>query len=327
MSGDFWQPSASLSTLRERAQFLHDIRAFFANAGVIEVDTPLLCDGVATDPCLQAFAVPYTEGLHTKARYLQTSPEFSMKRLIASGSGPIYYLGKAFRKGEVGARHNPEFTMLEWYRPGWDHFELIKEVDALFQYLLGSKPATVITYQALFEQYLGIQPHLASLTQLQCIAQEHDWIDTEAVPQLDKDGWLDLLLTHGIEPHLGLTSPTVVIDFPASQASLSKIRYIEGASPFGVAERFEFYYRGMELVNGYHELTCAQEQQHRFEVDLQKRKALGLCNLPMDHYLLAALRAGFPSCAGVALGVDRLLMLKLNQTHIAKVLPFAWEYA
>jgi lysyl-tRNA synthetase class 2 len=257
-----------------------------------------------------------------EGRFLQTSPEFAMKRLLAEDSGPIYYLGKAFRKGEVGRQHNPEFTIVEWYRPGWDHFQLIEEVDQLFQTLLGSGPAKKTTYTALFQEYFNIHPHLATAESLQAIASQKGWIGNTTL--LDKDNLLDLLMTHGIEPYIGQTEPLVVIDYPASQASLSKIRTIDDPSEHQVAERFEFYYRGLELANGYHELLCADEQQQRFENDLRKRASLGLDQLPIDHELLGAMRKGLPPCAGVAVGMDRLLMIKQNQSKIAKVIPFAW---
>ncbi|MBN9286615.1 MAG: EF-P lysine aminoacylase GenX [Gammaproteobacteria bacterium 39-13] len=317
-----WKPSASLAVLSERAKFLQAIRSFFAEQGVMEVDTPLLSQSTVTAPHLQSFAILCENA--KQARYLQTSPEYAMKRLLASGSGPIYYLGKAFRQEEVGSRHNPEFTMLEWYRPQWDHWQLIAEVDALFQRLLNCPPAEMVSYQALFEQHLGIHPHVASVNALKAVAVEREWIQPHPSFDLDRDGWLDLLITHGIEPYLGQTHPIVVVDFPASQASLAKTRQVDS---FAVAERFEFYYRGFELANGYHELSCANELEIRFEEDLFKRKALGLSEMPIDHYLLDALKSGLPACAGVAVGVDRLLMLKLNQSKIADVLPFNWERA
>lgn len=320
-----WQPSASLTRLKQRADFLGAIRQFFANRQVMEVDTPLLCQGVATDPGLQAFSVQVSS--KPLFRYLQTSPEYAMKRLVAAGSGPIYYLGKAFRAAEVGRKHNPEFTMLEWYRPGWDHVALIAEVDALIQSLLATQPALIVTYAALFQHYFAIQPHVADITTLQAVAIEKQWVREDDLPVLDKDGWLDLLMSHGIEPYLGQEQPLVVTDYPASQASLAKTRSVPGDQPYQVAERFEFYFKGLELANGYHELCCAKEQAERFQEDLAKRKMLGLSQLPIDFYLLAALQAGFPPCAGVALGVDRLLMLKVAEKEIAKVIPFKWESA
>lgn len=323
-----WQPSASLSRLKERADFLRAIRQFFDERHVMEVDTPLLCQGVATDPGLQAFAVNiFLETQKPVLRFLQTSPEFSMKRIVAAGSGPIYYLGKSFRQGEVGTKHNPEFTMLEWYRPGWDHLALIAEVDTLMQQLVGTKPAQHTTYTALFQHYFCLQPHLASINELQAAACAKGWVSEEALPDLDKDGWLDLLMSHGIEPHLGMDAPLVVTDYPASQASLAQTRTIEGPKPYNVAERFEFYYRGIELANGYHELACAKEQTMRFQEDCLKRKATGQPERPIDPFLIAALEAGFPPCAGVALGVDRLFMLKLGEREIGKVIPFVWDIA
>lgn len=314
-----WQPSASLEALQARAKFLQSIRQFFDERGVMEVDTPLLSKSVVTAPHLASFKI--------QDRFLQTSPEYAMKRLLAAGSGPIYYLGKAFRQEEVGKRHNPEFTMLEWYRLNWTHLALIQEVDALFQTLLNTQPAQVITYAALFEEHFQLQPHLATVDVLQKIALSHGWLDKSYLPDMDKDGWLDLLMSHGIEPHLGQSCPTVVTDFPASQASLAKKRTIAGNVSYDVAERFEFYYQGVELANGYHELGCAKELRARFQEDLEKRKALSLCELPIDEHLLAAHASGFPPCAGVALGVDRLLMLKRNEHNIAHVLPFGWENA
>jgi lysyl-tRNA synthetase class 2 len=185
----------------------------------------------------------------------------------------------------------------------------------------------VSTYHQVFDRRFGINPHLSSIPELQEIAIREQWVREDDLPELDLDSWLDLLLTHGIESGLGQDHPEVITDYPASQASLAKVRTIEGSKPYQLAERFEFYYKGIELANGYHELACAIEQRERFDEDLKRRKDLGLCELPIDHYLLGALAAGFPSCAGVALGVDRLFMLKLKESNIAKVLPFAWETA
>ncbi|MFI4937690.1 MAG: EF-P lysine aminoacylase EpmA [Candidatus Berkiellales bacterium] len=324
MSSSFWQPTATIKVLQKRSDFLRAIRNFFFERGVIEVDTPLLSTGIATDPFLHSFALPDQSG---KIRYLQTSPEHAMKRLLAAGSGSIFYLGKAFRQGEMGVRHNPEFTMLEWYRPGWDHWQLAEEVAELFQFLLDCDQPKPTTYHDLFARHFKINPHTATSEELKNIALSKKWIDQNHLLDLDKDGWLDLLLTHGIEPSLGKDQPTVVFDFPGSQASLAKTRTVEGENPYEVAERFEFYFKGMELANGYHELSDPAEQLKRFENDLAKRKVLNLPSLPIDHALLAALTSGLPPCAGVAVGVDRLLMLKLKANHIKEVLPFAWEQA
>lgn len=317
-----WEPTASIATLQQRALFLQAIRTFFAERQVLEVDVPVLSQGVTLAPHICSFQI----GQY----FLQTSPEHAMKRLLAAGSGPIYYLGKAFRQEEVGVRHNPEFTMLEWYRPQWDHWQLIEEVDLLFQTLLACKPAKRVTYHGLFKTRFGVHPHFCKVEDLQYIAIQAGWLSPSALPDLDKDGWLDLLMSHGIEPELGRDAPVVVTDFPATQSSLAKIRTVVSASPAGefkVAERFEFYYQGMELANGYHELTCAKEQRQRLEKEVAIRKASGLAAYPIDERLLGALEAGFPACAGVAVGMDRLFMLKLGETDIARVLPFGWHCA
>lgn len=326
MEGVVWQPTATISVLQQRAAFLSAIRHFFAQREVMEVDTPLLSLSVATAPHLASFAFK-SDNPKDPVRFLQTSPEYSMKRLLAAGSGPIYYLGKAFRKDEVGKRHNPEFTMLEWYRPSWDHFRLIKEVETLFQSLLNCPPAVMVSYQTLFEQYLNFNPYQSKVEFLQSLCVEKGWIPSEGLPNMDKDDWLDLIMTHGIEPHLGQTQPTVIIDFPPSQASLAKTRFSEVDPQQEVAARFEFYYQGLELANGYHELQCAATLKKRFADDLLRRKKSGLEALPIDQYLLQAMDAGLPECAGVAVGVDRLLMLKLKQSQIANVIPFAWANA
>lgn len=319
-----WQPSAALLTLKERAQLLSEIRTFFANRGVLEVDTPLLCRFPATAAHLHSFTVTCAPD---EIRYLQTSPEYAMKRIIAAFGVPIYYLGKAFRAQEIGSRHNPEFTMLEWYRPHWDHFQLMEETDELLQCLLGSPPAHRTTYAQLFADYFHLNPHVAEIAQLKAAAQTQGWIDGNNPPLLDKDGWLDLLFTHGIEPNLGWNAPLIVREFPASQASLAKTSVVNSQIPYEIAERFEVYYQGLELANGYHELACPKEQRARFLQDLQKRQMIGLADLPLDEDLLAALEAGFPPCAGIALGFDRLLMLKLGEKDIRRILPLSWERA
>lgn len=321
-----WQPSAAIAVLKARASFLQKVRAYFDTRDVYEVDTPLLSDGVATDPGLNAFDVMCSAIGHR--RYLQTSPEFPMKRLIAAGSGAIYCLGKAFRKGELGSRHNPEFTMLEWYRPHWDHHQLMVEVDDFVSTMVGTLPAQVMTYRALFELHCGINPHTTSIDALEAIALQRDLITQEDKLSLDKDGWLDLLMSGLIEPLLGHDRPMIVTEFPASQASLSQIREVlDPEQSYWVAERFEYYLGGMELANGYHELSCPTEQQSRFEEDLAKRRLLQLPELPIDSLLVSALASGFPPCAGVALGIDRLLMFHQKMPHIADVLSFAWERA
>lgn len=312
---DGWRPAAELEQLRRRAQLLAALRAFFAERGVMEVETPVLCGAGATDPHLDSFATRLLPA--GRALYLQTSPEFCMKRLLAAGSGPIYQITKAFRNGESGRRHNPEFTMLEWYRPGWDQHALMDEVDALLRSVLATPPAQRVGYGELFERHVGLDPHLAPPAELRAAAVRHGLAVSAAVGE-DDESWLDLLWTHLVEPQLGRSAPLFVVDYPAAQAMLARLR----PGPPAVAERFELYIDGMELANGFHELCDAAEQRRRFERDLRRRAALGLDAVTLDERLLAALEYGLPPCSGVALGVDRLLMLAAGVHTIDEVLSF-----
>jgi elongation factor P--(R)-beta-lysine ligase len=318
-----WQPTAAIETLIARATILRKIRDFFKAQGVLEVETPLLAHATASDPYIQSFSTFLVEpGNHNpKKLYLQTSPEFAMKRLLAAGIGPIYQICKAFRNEESGRLHNPEFTMLEWYRPGFNHHQLMDEMDQLLKHILNTPEAERLSYQALFLTHLQLDPHQASLAELQRCATQHNLHTKE--PILEGDTWLQLLMSHVIEPQLGRHAPLFVYDFPASQAALAKIR----RENVPVAERFEVYIKGLEIANGYHELGDPIEQQYRFEQDLVKRKALQQPTVPIDTHLIAALKHGFPNCAGVALGVDRLIMLATQQTHIANVIAFPIERA
>jgi len=320
-----WRPSAPLSALRARAQILATIRAFFAERAVLEVETPYLSSAGTTDPHIDSFELRF-QGPGPVADHplwLHTSPEFPMKRLLAAGSGPIYQLGRVFRQGEVGRRHNPEFTLLEWYRPGWDHHQLMDEVEALVQRVLGlaSTAAERLSYAQAFQRHLGIDPHYSDSETLQQIAIERD--PGVAGLQLERDGWLDLLLTHYIEPHLGVGRPTLLMDYPPSQAALARIR--PGEPP--VAERFELYIDGLELANGFHELGDAGEQAARFRAEQAARRAAAQPEVAADQRLLAALAAGLPPCAGVALGVDRLVMVALGASSLAEVVAFPLERA
>jgi elongation factor P--(R)-beta-lysine ligase len=306
-----FQPTATLANLRLRSHIIHTIRHFFAERNVLEVDTPLLCRSTTTDPHINSFTVDQTW-------YLQTSPEFAMKRLLAAGSGCIYQISKAFRKEEQGRHHNPEFTILEWYRVGFDHHSLMDEVDSLLQLILQTRPAIRLSYEAIFQAYLQISPHDATIAQLQRCAQDQGLHEMENIHQNDRDFWLYLLMSHCIEPHLGNKQPIFITDFPSSQAALSKIR--QGKNP--VAERFELYFKGIELANGYHELTDPMEQRQRFNNNNVERARLGLAAIPIDEYVLAALEEGMPTCAGVALGIDRLVMLAANARSINEVMSF-----
>ncbi len=322
-----WRPGATLDNLRLRARLLAAVRDFFAERGVLEVDTPLLYPATVTDPHIQSFTTQYTGPGAAAGRtlYLQTSPEFAMKRLLAAGSGPIYQLGKVFRNGEAGRRHNPEFTLLEWYRPDFELADLMSEVDALVRYVVGTSlalgPAQHLSYAEAFIRYVGIDPHTVSDDALRQCATHHGIAPVMGLAANERDGWLDLLLTHIIEPQLGQGCPLFLFDYPPSQAALARIRPGNPA----VAERFELYIQGMELANGYYELGDAIEQQRRFEVDCAKRHTAGLPSLPLDERLLAALDAGLPECCGVALGVDRLIMLAAGVSAIDDIMAFPLE--
>lgn len=317
MSGENWRPSAPFAHLRRRAHLLAATRRFFADRGVLEVETPLLGAAAATDLHLASLSTRVSAGAAPRTLWLQTSPELHMKRLLAAGSGAIWQLGKACRDGEAGSRHNPEFTLLEWYRPGWDHHRLIGEVEALLAALLGTGSGERLTYREAFRRHAGVDPFTASLAELQqrCAALG---VDTGALPA-DRETWLQLLLATVVEPRLGQGgAPTFLLDFPAEQAALARVR--PGEPP--VAERFEAFVAGVELANGYHELADATEQQRRFDADLAARAAHGLPAVPADERLLAALAHGLPDCAGVALGFDRLVMLAVGASRIDEVIAF-----
>jgi len=305
---------------------LERIRAFFSARGVLEVETPALSRAATTDLHLASFATSY-HGPGPGALYLHTSPEFPMKRLLAAGSGPIYQVCKVFRDSEAGRLHNPEFTLVEWYRTGFDHRVLMDETLTLVTQLLDGlrslAPAEKLSYREAFERYAGIDPFTADAAAFAAGARRHGLQAPDGMPHDDADPWCDLLLTHVVEPQLGRGRLTALYDYPASQATLARIR--PGNPP--VAERFEIYLDGIELANGFHELGDAAEQRARFERDLARRKAQGLPAMPMDEHLLAALEAGLPDCAGVALGFDRLVMLAAGAGSIQDVLAFPIERA
>ena len=305
-----WQPSASLTTLRYRARVLRQIRDFFAARDVLEVETPLLSSATVTDAYIQS--IPAMAGKY----YLQTSPEYAMKRLLAANSGPIYQITKAFRHEEVGRFHNPEFSMLEWYRLGFDHHHLMAEVAELLNLVLQTPPPEKQTYAEVFMAFLNVDPHGATLEELATCAKKKNIAVQSDVT--DRDTWLQILLNHCIEPHLGNDKPFFLYDFPASQAALAKVRPGDPA----LASRFEVYFKGMELANGFHELQDAKEQAQRFQQDLAERKKKSLPAVPVDAQFLAALEHGLPDCAGVALGIDRLILLSSDAQHIKEVLSF-----
>lgn len=304
-----WTPSANFETLKQRAELLDNIRAFFKARNILEVETPVLSHYTVTDRYIESFTVG--DG------FLQTSPEYAMKRLLAAGSGPIFQITKAFRQEESGHQHNPEFTLLEWYRPDFTHHNLMDEMDALLMQVGNFKKAERLSYKNLFEKYCQLDPLTCDIDAI----KKH--IRTGYIEGLDRDTYLQLLLSEKIEPHLGTNAPTFVYDFPATQAALSKIR--NDTPP--VAERFEVFIHGKEIANGFHELTDANEQEQRFKADQAYRRTHQKNTPNIDVNFIAALKSGLPNCAGVALGIDRLLMCIANKRTIKEVIAFDWERA
>ena len=300
--------------IRDRAS----IRQFFAERNVLEVETPLLGSAGVTDPAIEPLIVAAGASLGGP-RYLQTSPEYAMKRLLAAGSGPIFQIARAFRDGEAGSRHNPEFSLLEWYRPGFDHHRLMEEVAELVCGCLGERPWQRLSYRQLFLDLLQLDPFLASAAELEAVARRS--IDVGGL-QGDRDLWLDLLMSHLVEPRLADMGMCFVYDYPASQAALARIVEMDGVM---VGQRFELYVDGMELANGYFELGDAAEQRARFEADNRQRRIAGAPSRALDESLLEALAHGLPQCSGVALGIDRLLMLNCGSDDIRGVLAFDWQ--
>lgn len=315
-----WQPTTTLAMLHYRAKLLNNIRQFFAERQVLEVETPLLSQATVTDPHLHSFQTQYylDKPDCQQTFYLQTSPEFAMKRLLAAGSGPIYQISKAFRnQGESGRYHNPEFSLLEWYRPGYDHHQLMDEVEDLLKYLLDCKTAQRLSYAEIFQRYLSIDAHQISIKDLTSVLDSFD-LNVEHLGLTTLTDHLNFLMAHVVEPRLP-KQLLFIYDFPVSLAALAKINNTF-ARP--VAERFEVYFHGIELANGFHELADANEQRRRFENDLCSRTQQGFPCVPIDEHLLAALTHGFPDCAGVALGIDRLLMLMSKTNKISDVISF-----
>ena len=315
---ELWQPTASIKNLLARAKIIAEIRHFFTERGLLEVETPVLSEFGVTDVHLSTFSTefiaPFCE--QSKTLWLATSPEYHMKRLLAAGSGAIFQICHVFRNEEAGNRHNPEFTMLEWYRPHFDMYRLINEVDDLLQQILDCEPAESLSYQFVFQQYVGLDPLSAGKDELIAKAQELQFINAE---NESRDTLLQFLFSTLVEPEIGKERPVAVYHFPATQAALAQI----SPEDHRVAERFEFYYKGLELANGFNELTDVKEQLHRFEQDNRQREKMGLPTREIDRRLLGALQAGMPNCAGVALGLDRLIMVALDAERIEEVLTFS----
>lgn len=321
-----WRPGVTLEALKRRARMLADIRRFFQERDVLEVETPVLSRAATVDPAIASFVTRFegAGGGSPFELFLQTSPEFFMKRLLADGAGAIYQIARVFRNGEAGRRHNPEFTLLEWYRPGFDEHHLMDEIESLLHAVLPGHPllATAIeriTYRRLFLDHAGLDPVEADVVSIRSLLADRGVASPRGMPESDSRPWLDLVLTHLIEPAIGKRA-LFVHDYPADQAALARIR--PGTPP--VAERFELYLAGWELANGFHELTDASEQRRRFLEENRRRQSAGEPAMPVDEALLQALEAGLPDCAGVALGVDRLLMVATGASAIDQVIPFAW---
>ncbi|HDR0611754.1 elongation factor P--(R)-beta-lysine ligase [Pasteurella multocida] len=317
-----WQPSASIENLLARAKIIAEIRRFFTDRGLLEVETPVLSEFGVTDVHLSTFNTDFISPMAEKSKtlWLSTSPEYHMKRLLAAGSGPIFQLCHVFRNEEAGQHHNPEFTMLEWYRPHFDMYRLINEVDDLLQQILDCKPTESLSYQFVFQEYVGLDPLSAEKAELVAKAKQYHLQQAE---QQDRDTLLQFLFSTVVEPNIGKENPVAVYHFPATQAALAQI----SSEDHRVAERFEFYYKGLELANGFHELTDVNEQLHRFEQDNVQRQKMGLPQRQIDKRLLGALQAGVPNCSGIALGVDRLLMIALGANAIHEVMAFGIENA
>ncbi|HEY1724647.1 MAG TPA: EF-P lysine aminoacylase EpmA [Steroidobacteraceae bacterium] len=314
-----WRPQASLPTLRLRAELLAATRAFFAERGVLEVDTPSLVRHAVTDPQLHSAEVRLPG--HPATLYLHTSPEYAMKRLLAAGSGDIYQIAHVYRGEEFSRLHNPEFTLVEWYRCGFSMPALMDEVAQLTQRLLGMSPALPLehlSYSAALERATGCEPLGASDTRLRGVAIELG-LELRLAAQCQRDELLDWLMASVVGPRLGEQALCFVHGYPASQASLARLDPDDAR----IARRFELYYRGVELANGFEELADAAEQRARFEADREQRRQRDLPLPEIDQALLQALESGLPPVAGVALGFDRLLMLRTGASEIASVLTFA----
>ena len=312
-----WQPSSNIETLRQRAQLIAQIRHFFTQRFYLEVETPVMARYGVTDMYLSNIKATF----RGQSYCLQTSPEYHMKRLLAAGIGPIFQLARVFRDDEVGRWHNPEFTLLEWYQLGIDHHALMDEVDVFLQEVMDSNPMIKKTYQQVFVDACSIDPFTASIDEVQHILSYYHLDNVLSSEEQDRDQYLFLLMSHVVEPSLAKeTVPVAVYDFPPSQAALAKVKD-------GVAERFEVYYKGVELANGFHELTDVAAQIQRFSQDQSYREKQGLSPVEADNYLIQALENGLPSCSGVALGVDRLLALVLKQEKISNIMSFDFSRA
>lgn len=325
MSDKDWPPGTGVETIRRRAAMLGRIRGYFSAANVLEVQTPLLSEAAVSDPQIESIAV---QPAALPRRFLQTSPEYPMKRLLAAGIGDCYQICPVFRDGEAGRLHNPEFTMIEWYRLGFDVGRLQQDVERLVgaacQGIRDFAPARHVTYRDAITDACGIDCRVAGIAAIRSVLAGRGVLPA-VTTDWDRDAWLDLLMGAVVGPGLGHDAPVFVRDYPASQAALARLR--TEADGHRVAERFELYVDGVELANGFHELQDAEEQAQRFEQDLQLRRARGQPVNPVDQRLLAALAHGLPDCAGVALGFDRLVMVALGLPSLAAAMSFSSDRA
>ncbi len=315
-----WRPTATIEMLKQRAKLLADVRRFFDSQGFIEVQTPVLSHDTLVDRFIDPISVATESVGATQRLFLQTSPEFAMKRLLCAGATAIYQMGPAFRGGEQGARHNPEFTMLEWYCTGDSYAGGMQRLSEFCQAILQTPPAERISYREAFERAVGLNPLTASEREL-----ASRW--PESIPYsdgCDRDELLNLLRAEWVEPNLGRERPQIVYDWPATQAALAKIRHDQPA----IAERFELYVGGCELANGYHELTDPVELQRRMEDANRRRTQDRKPALPVDSRLIQATRESPPpDCCGVAVGIDRLLMVKTGAKSMREVVAFPFDIA
>jgi len=315
-----WPPTCSTALLHQRAQLYQTIRSFFAEKGVLEVDTPVLSAAASCDVNLDSFSTELAnDAQNSQKLYLQTSPEFAMKRLLAAGSGCIYQIAKSFRQGESGRFHNPEFTLLEWYRVGFTVQDLIAEMIELLMPCFSQNMAfQTISYARLYVQITTIDPHHTTVEQLMDYASAQGNPEAVEICGDSLSNGLDYVFSQYIQPRLKKNVVYFVTDYPACMAMLAKISDDTPAT----AKRFEVYFNNVELANGYEELIDAKQQKARFNEELAERKKQGLTEVPMDHNLLSALASGMPECSGVALGLDRLLMLMAEAQSIDEVLTF-----
>ena len=317
-----WQPTCSIEILRLRAQVFDDIRRFFSARAVLEVETPLLGYSSGTDPQLDFFTTDYCSPPLQHTLFLQTSPEFAMKRLLAAGSGSIYQICKAFRNGESGRFHNPEFTLLEWYRVGFTLPQLMDEIAELMGVLFNGhrvlNPTQRFSYQEIFQRYTGLNPLEFSYQDYCAYARDNHMPEAVSICGYDHALWLDFIFSHNVQPQLGENAVCMVYGYPACQSSLARINEYNSQ----ITDRVEVFINGIELGNGYYELTDAKEQGRRFDEEITIRQQRKRPVAVKDKHLIAALEAGLPECSGMAIGLDRLLMLLANSATINDVLNF-----